>query len=294
MSITAEIIHIIDGLSDHERERFLGLLRNAAGGERFWEGGVAAVYHEYVKTRSNNDLASASFDPGVADGVFAPIPVIKRYPSTCRIELPKSTLPRADLGGLLQSRRSRRETCSAQLSQGELAMLLRYAAGVTGTASGYGYQALPLRTFPTCGGLQSPEIYASVQNVPGIEPGIYHYEARQHTLALVRAGHQGQAISKVALDQPFIESAPLVLLMAGSFDRLRWKYGERAYRYMCADIGCLTQNLYLVGEALALSVCAIAGFIDDGIEGLIGLDGEGELALLLVTIGKPPGGAVDP
>ena len=156
---------------------------------------------------------------------------------------------------------------------------------MTGRTAGYGYERLPLRSFPSCGGLQSPEIYLSVQHVTDLAPGIYHYQAQQHALELVRQGPHGQAMRKLALDQEHVEKAAAVLVITGVFERLRWKYRERAYRYMCVDVGCLTQNLYLVGEALGLSVCAIAGFVDDAVEHLLGIDGEDELALLLVTIG---------
>jgi SagB-type dehydrogenase family enzyme len=75
------------------------------------------------------------------------------------------------------------------------------------------------------------------------------------------------------LEQPFVERAAAIILITGCFDRLRWKYGERAYRYMCMDIGYLGQNIYLVGEALNLGACAIAGFMDDAVEQFLGVDG---------------------
>ena len=165
--------------------------------------------------------------------------------------------------------------------------MLHHAGGVTGTTAGYGYERLPLRSFPSCGGLQSPEIYLSVQAAADIAPGLYHYQPQQHALELMREGNCGQAMSKIALDLEFVEKAAAVLIVTGSFERLRWKYGERAYRYMCVDVGCLTQNIYLVGEALGLAVCAIAGFVDEAVEHLLGVDGEDELALLLIAIGAP-------
>ena len=106
----------------------------------------------------------------------------------------------------------------------------------------------------------------------------------QHALELVRDGNHGRAMRELALDLEFVERSAAVLVVTGSFARLRWKYGERAYRYMCVDVGCLTQNLYLVGEALGLAVCAIAGFVDAGVERLLAVDGEDEVAMLLVAI----------
>jgi SagB-type dehydrogenase family enzyme len=287
MPTTAEISRILDGLSDYEREHFLKLLGDASAGERFWEAGVATAYNQYVKTRSNSDLASASFDPSAAEGIFAPIPITKSYSGAARVVLPAPGAAASSLDALLQSRRSRRGVSRTPLTQEALSTLLHHAGGVTGSTAGYGYERLPLRSFPTCGGLQSPEIYLSVQAAADIAPGLYHYQAQQHALELMREGSCGPAMSKIALELEFVEKAAAVLIVTGSFERLRWKYGERAYRYMCVDVGCLTQNIYLVGEALGLAVCAIAGFVDEAVEHLLGVDGEDELALLLIAIGAP-------
>jgi SagB-type dehydrogenase family enzyme len=75
--------------------------------------------------------------------------------------------------------------------------------------------------------------------------------------------------------------------MTGCFERLRWKYGDRAYKYMCIDIGYVGQNLYLMAEALGLGACAIAGFLDDGMERFLALDNPSEFPLLLTTVGVP-------
>lgn len=54
---------------------------------------------------------------------------------------------------------------------------------------------------------------------------------------------------------------------------------------MCVDIGYLGQNIYLVAEALG--ACAIAGFVDDALEQLLGVDGKNEMILLLTAVGVP-------
>jgi SagB-type dehydrogenase family enzyme len=79
-----------------------------------------------------------------------------------------------------------------------------------------------------------------------------------------------------------------VLLLAGVHDRLRWKYGDRAYRFLCMDTGFVAENVYLVCEGLGLAACAISGFAQDGLESLLGIDGRNELALLMITVGMQP------
>ena len=42
--------------------------------------------------------------------------------------------------------------------------------------------------------------------------------------------------------------------------RGKWKYRQRAYRYIYMDAGHIGQNLYLAGTAVGLGVCAVAPF----------------------------------
>ena len=56
---------------------------------------------------------------------------------------------------------------------------------------------------------------------------------------------------------------------------------------MCMDVGFVGENLYLCAEALGLGACAISGFAQDKAEELLGIDGKGEIALMLMTLGRP-------
>jgi SagB-type dehydrogenase family enzyme len=103
----------------------------------------------------------------------------------------------------------------------------------------------------------------------------------------MRPDDHGPLLHALALGQDYVQSAAVVFIITGYYERLAWKYGERAYRYMCMDVGFLGENLYLVSEGLGLGACAIAGFIDDAVEDLLDIDGRDELALLLVSVGVP-------
>ena len=70
------------------------------------------------------------------------------------------------------------------------------------------------------------------------------------------------------------------------FQRLRWKYRERTYRYALLEAGHVGQNLYLTATALGLGACAVGAFLDDELNGLLGLDGEQEAALYIIAVGK--------
>lgn len=279
-------------LSDFECDQLVRLFDDVTVGRRFWEDEISTLYNERVKFRSSaRDDGSENPIPAAPEteaGIFAPIPIVKATRSSERLVLPDPEPLALGVGDALERRRSRREYADRPIPARRLASLLHFGAGVTGSTSGYGYSRLPLRSFPSSGGLGVPEVYASVQSVDGIPVGLYHYAPIEGALELVRPGNHGSYLRMACLGQPYLESAAVVVLVTGCFDRLRWKYGERAYRYMCMDIGYLGQNLYLVGEALGLGVCAIAGFMDDAIERFLGVHSTGEIPLLLTTVGTLP------
>ena len=138
---------------------------------------------------------------------------------------------------------------------------------------------------PTCGA-HSP-CYLSIQAVEGVDPGIYHYHPVDHALERIKPGNHGSALRNLALDQPWVETAAVVMIITGFYERLRWKYQARGYRFMCMDAGFLAENICLTAQALSLGACAIAGFIDDALETLLGIDGEDEVPLLLISVGTP-------
>jgi SagB-type dehydrogenase family enzyme len=86
--------------------------------------------------------------------------------------------------------------------------------------------------------------------------------------------------------QEFLGEANLVLVLTAIFQRLRWKYQERAYRYALLEAGHLGQNVYLAATSMGMGACAVGAFLDDGLNGLLGVDGKDEAALYLLAVGK--------
>jgi nitroreductase len=78
-----------------------------------------------------------------------------------------------------------------------------------------------------------------------------------------------------------VTGAPLELS-----SRLQTKYGIRGYRFALLDVGHVSQNIYLVGTALGVQVCASAGFIDDTVDQALGLDGLDTASMLVVLVGR--------
>jgi SagB-type dehydrogenase family enzyme len=70
--------------------------------------------------------------------------------------------------------------------------------------------------------------------------------------------------------------------------RTTHRYGDRSFRYILLDAGHVCQNLYLAVEAVNCGTCAIGGFIDDKVNGLLNLDGEEQFVIYMASVGKNP------
>jgi SagB-type dehydrogenase family enzyme len=163
------------------------------------------------------------------------------------------------------------------LSLGDLSQLLHAAQGVTSDQG--------LRTTPSAGALYPIEVYAVVHDVEGLAPGAYHYAATDHVLEQVEAGDQRPAMVLAGLGQGHLGRAGVCFILTAIFQRLRWKYRERTYRYALLEAGHIGQNLYLAATALGLGACAVGAFADGLLNDLLGVDGQEEGALYIVAVG---------
>ena len=68
--------------------------------------------------------------------------------------------------------------------------------------------------------------------------------------------------------------------------RMEWRYGEASYKVMALDAGHLCQNLYLACQAVGAGTCAVAAYDQEGMDRLLGVDGEDEFTLYLAPVGK--------
>ncbi len=210
-----------------------------------------------------------------------PLP-FKEYPDAPLIPLPKpEPLRKISVEEALQRRRSIRDYSREPLSLQELSLLLFLADGITLWRYGIGF-----RTAPSAGALYPIEIYPIINRVEGLRPGIYHYNVRVHALELLKEGDFSQEMVNYCLGQEMPGAAAVTLVLTAVFQRTRWKYRERAYRYILLEGGHIGQNIYLGATAMGLGACAIGAFLDDPINGLIGVDGKKEAVIYILTVGK--------
>ena len=106
---------------------------------------------------------------------------------------------------LLRRRTTRSFDLQTQLPLDELAVVLRYVFGYHGYAPLFGEVTTLKRTSPSAGGFHPVEAYPVVTNVAGLDPGFYHYDARDHALELIdaterRRGENGRSRVRLRTD----------------------------------------------------------------------------------------------
>jgi SagB-type dehydrogenase family enzyme len=207
-------------------------------------------------------------------------------PSVPFIKLPQAEkmLPKRvkNLFTLVKERRSRREYTDEPISLRQLVTLLWTMQGVT--EFGYGYS---FRTVPSAGARHPLETYVNINRVENQLPGLYRYSPMEHKLIQISDDKDisGQ-LAKACLGQDMFKRCAVSFIWTAVIQRSRWKYQQRAYRYIYLDAGHVCQNLYLACEALGLGCCAIAAFDDDAVNKILDIDGKEEFVIYLATVGR--------
>jgi SagB-type dehydrogenase family enzyme len=178
----------------------------------------------------------------------------------------------------LHQRRSLRDYHDAPLSLNELSQLLWAAQGVTHPAG--------WRTAASAGALYPLELLAIVDQVDGLEAGVYRYSPEHHSLTLIRTGDQRAALSAAALGQESVAQGAVVLALAGVYERTSSRYGQRGQQYVHIEVGIASQNIHLQAVSLGLGTVFIGAFDDDRVQTILGLAAD-EQPLCLMPIGRP-------
>lgn len=207
----------------------------------------------------------------------------KEYPNRPRVELPRpETEGGAPVWKILSQRRSVRDFHPRTVTDHQLSQLLWASQGITAEQFGYKF-----RTVPSAGALYPVETYVIINGVEGIPQGVYHYNVLEHCLEQLKEGDYRVTIARAALDQRIAYDASVVFAWTAVFERSKWKYKQRAYRYVYLDAGHIAQTVAMAAVALGLGSCQIAALYDEEVNDLLGLDGIEESAIYLTVIGNP-------
>ena len=146
---------------------------------------------------------------------------------------------------------------------------------------------LPLKTTPS-GGARNPfEAYVFARNVDGLEPGIYHYSGRQHSLHRLKADPP-QTVANLLGDQDWVEAMPCIVFLVAYLERTMWKYSDsNAYRVVLIEAGHIGQNIMLAATQAGLSACPTAALAHTAIKNLLGLTRLTQAPLYALTLSYP-------
>ncbi|MEE8167900.1 MAG: SagB/ThcOx family dehydrogenase [Candidatus Hydrothermarchaeales archaeon] len=170
-------------------------------------------------------------------------------------------------------RRSIRDFSSKSISIENLSQILWAAQGITGREGGY-----KLRAAPSAGALYPVEIYVVM------EEGVYHYDPKEHMLHQTSNEDSREKLCRAALSQEFIAEAPVDIVITAVFERTRIKYGERDVRYVYAEAGHVSQNIYLQCVALDLGTVTVGAFHDERVQNVLGIPSD-HMPIYIMPVG---------
>lgn len=167
----------------------------------------------------------------------------------------------------------------ATFDRAALGSLLWHTAGVSLRRGG-----VALRSSPSSGALFATELYVAVQRVPGLAPGLWHYDAETHALHPLRDGAVGGEDLGLPADALPAE-APAVIVATAVFRRTGRKYRDRCYRYVLADLGHALENLRVAAGAFGCEARLQPWFDELPVAATLAVDPaeEGVLALAVLA-----------
>lgn len=208
--------------------------------------------------------------------------IYKNYPENKLIALPDQLPDNSpNIVEVLKKRKSIRSYSSEPCNLSDLAFLLWASTGIRQRSFNRDF-----RVAPSAGALYPIETYVIVNNVAGLSEGVYHYNIELHALEELKQGNFSANLAHAALEQRMCLDAPAIFIWTAIFERSRWKYKQRAYRYIYLDAGHIAQNLALAATAIGLGSCQIGAIFDDEVNEILGVDGQEESTIYLSLVGR--------
>jgi len=240
------------------------------------KNGIGALYHQETKYR-REAMPRGGLNWSHQPSPYKEFPyALKQIP--IRLSDPKGGKP---LWEVIAQRRSIRDFSRQPISFSQLSQLIWATQGITSKARGFDFRATP-----SAGALYPIETYIVANRVEEISPGLYHYNVKESQIILLKEGHFGSDLQDAGLGQEMLAEAACVFIWTAIVERSKWKYRERAYRYIYMDAGHIGQTLYLAATALGLGCCTVGAFFDEEVDRLIGVDGNEEISVYLGAVGR--------
>lgn len=248
------------------------------------------VYHENSKIRPDDFSLFAwiheiNSSPAIRQVITQPPAQYHGFPE---FDLPTEFKPTDySFEDVLMRRRSIRTFSGRSLAIESLAKILFLSAGVTGKQVDPDGSVWHLRAAPSGGGLYPIDVYVVSLRVEGLPEGLYFYAPLAHRLQQVSAENFSSQLAEITNLPQSVGQACVVIILCARFLRSKFKYGERAYRFVLLEAGHIAQNILLVAQAEGLGGVAIGGFVDDSLNRMLQVDGVRDAAIYMILLGHP-------
>jgi len=174
------------------------------------------------------------------------------------IELPQpKTKGTISIEEAIAKRRSVRNFQNKKLSIEQISQILWAAQGITSKRG--------FRSAPAAGAIYPMEIYL-VSN-----DGLFHYIPQEHNTEKLKEGDLRKKLADAAFGQDFIETAGISIIIACDYEKIKWRYRDRATRYADMEAGHIAQNIQLQAVALGLGSVCVGAFSDDAVKKVLEL-----------------------
>ncbi len=237
---------------------------------------------DFMRATYPENISESPQDQGAAQPPLElPLPegsALIPLPAPAELKIPVLGLREA-----IERRKTLRRYQDQPLTLEELSYLLWLTQGVKEVTR----RPVTLRTVPSAGARHAFETYLLINNVVGLEPGLYRFAACEHALVKLDAPDDiREQVTRGCWDQKQVYNSAVTFAWVAVSERMTWRYTERGYRYLHLDAGHVCQNLYLAAEATGCGVCAIAAYNDELLNSTLGLDGEKLFVIYLASVGK--------
>ena len=201
----------------------------------------------------------------VLGSVAAMLPALAQASETVRLAEPDLAME-GSLMTALKNRHSTREYAAKDLTGADLSNLLWATAGVNRPDG--------RRTAPTALNLQEIGVYVVTAK------GAFSYRHEGHELVKLT---DKNLMPLVAMQQDFVNTAPLALVYVGDLTKLP---GERGAQMAAVDAGIAVQNALLYCSAAGLACVPRATMNVDGLAQALSLP-KGAVPIMNVVVGMP-------
>lgn len=211
----------------------------------------------------------------------------KTYCEAEKLRLPAPQPIEASVSQALTHRRSCRGFDGRPVSLQELSQMLSAVRATRKGNTTLENLELWFRPYPSGGGLYPSEIYVVARNVEGVEPGLFHYDARRHELSRIGGVLRFSDLRTALGDEDGLTlNAGVVFLVSTLPERTVVKYGYRGYRFAMMEAGMIPLMINLAASGMGLDALHWGGFLDDRTNALLGLDGLTENVASCLIVGR--------